>query len=259
MAIDFSKRPSGMSAREYAASILGGTKEQYDSSVLSNLGYKSSKSSSNSSSSYKAKTYDYKDFVDTKPVSAAYDTAKDTYLGTLTALKPRYEELYKQLEAEKTLAAEKEGVLSAEEQTLQKTNLAKRGVSTDTGNQFYTTEKGKLEGQQLLRGKETALQYAGKRLDIAGAESADTRDINTAIANLDLGKATTIAGMVTDAKKTSAQLNSTEAERELQTKLWNKTYEYTKSKDAADLALRKYISEKSSATISVDDDGNITF
>jgi len=244
MAIDYNQRPSGMSRREYAASILGGSKDDYDSS-----GNKASASSSSlKSPSYKAKTYDYKDFVDTKPVSAAYDTAKDTYLGTLTALKPRYEELYKQLEAEKTLAADKETALSGQESTQQKVNLAKRGVSTDTGNQFFTTEAGKLANEQNIRSRETALGFAGKRLDIAGAESDDTRDINTAIANLDLGKATSISNMITAAKTTAAGLNSNESDRALQDAQWNKTFQYTQSKDAADRSLQLYKLAKSEST-----------
>ena len=234
MAIDYNQRPAGMSKREYAASILGGSKEDYNSS-----GNKKS-SSSSSGSTYKAKEFKYTDFVDTKPVESAYAGAKETYLGTLTALKPRYEELYKQLEAEKTLAAEKETALSAEEQTLQKSNIAKRGISTDTGNQFYTTEKGKLQSQQLMRSKETALGFAGKRLDISGAESADTRDITTAIANLDLSKANTISSMITTAKNTAANLNASERARALESAQWEKTYAYNKSKDEADNALSIY-------------------
>ena len=241
MAIDYNQRPAGMSKREYAASILGGSKEDYDSSGnKKSASSSSSKVSSSSGSTYKAKEYKYTDFVDTKPVESAYAGAKETYLTTLTALKPRYEELYKQLEAEKTLAAEKETALAGEEQTLQKSNLAKRGIATDTSNQFYTTEKGKLESQQLMRSKETALQYAGKRLDISGAESADTRDITTAIANLDLSKANTISSMVTAAKNTAANLNSAEASRALESAQWEKTYAYNKSKDEADRALSIY-------------------
>lgn len=255
MAIDFSQRPSGMSKREYAASILGGSRDDYDSS-----GNKiSSSSSSSSGSTYKAKTYDYKDFVDTKSISKAYDSAKSVYTDQLAALKPRYEELYKQLEAEKQLASEKEAAQFAEEGTQQKVNLAKRGVSTDTSNQFYTTEAGKLEKQQNIQSRETALEYAGKRLDISSAQSADERDLNTAIANLGLSKATTIQSIVTDAKKYATQLTTESQNKALETALWNKTYEYTKSKDAADLALRKYIASKNSGTLSVDDNGNITW
>ena len=246
MAIDFNQRASGMSKREYAASILGGSKDQYDSSGnKKSTSSSSSKSSSSGGSSYKPKTYDYKNFVDTKPVAGAYDSAKGVFVEQLTALKPRYEELYKQLQASEQLAVEKEAALSAEEQTLQKANLAKRGVATDTSNQFYTTEKGKLVGQQDMRSRETALGFAGSRLDISGAESADTREISTAVANLDLSKATTIASMITDAKKTAASLNSAESEKALQSAQWEKTFAYTKSKDAADKALEMYKLAKS--------------
>jgi hypothetical protein len=254
MAIDYNQRPAGMSKREYAASVLGGSKEDYTSGGTKKSSSSSSKSSS-SSSTYKAKVYSANDFVDTKPVEQAYTTAKDTYLGTLTALKPRYEELYKQLEAEKTLAAEKETTLSAEEQTTQKSNIAKRGIATDTSNQFYTTEKGKLATQQNMRSQETALGFSGKRLDISGAESADTRDITTAIANLDLGKATTIAGMITAAKTQAANMNQNEKSKEYQSgrdaladAQWEKTFAYTKSKDAADKALELYKLAKSESS-----------
>ena len=256
MAIDYNQRPAGMSKREYAASILGGSKEDYNSSGnKKSSSSSSSKVSSSSGSTYKAKEFKYTDFVDTKPVESAYAGAKETYLGMLTALKPRYEELYKQLEAEKTLAAEKETALSAEEQTTQKANIAKRGISTDTSNQFYTTEKGKLATQQNMRSKETALGFAGKRLDISGAESADTRDITTAIANLDLGKATTISSMITAAKTQAASMNQAEKGKEYQSKRdaiadaqWEKIFAYTQSKDAADKAMELYKLAKSESS-----------
>lgn len=249
MAINFDSRPAGMSKREYAASILGGSKEQYDSSGnVKSSSSSSSKSSSSGSSVYKPVTYAYKNFVDTKPVAQAYDAAKGVFTDQLTALKPRYEELYKQLQASQDLAAEKEAQLSGQESTQQKTDLAKRGISTDTGNTFYNTEADKLQQQQNLRSKETALDYAGKRLDVAGAESADTRDLSTSIANLDLTKATSIASMITDAKKTAATLNASESEKALQSAQWNKTFEYTKSKDAADKALELYKLSKSETT-----------
>lgn len=253
MAINFDQRPSGMSKREYAASILGGSKEDYDSSGnKKSAGSSSSKSSSGST--YKAKEYDVKDFVNTKPVEAAFDSARGVYSDQLVALKPRYEELYKQLEAEKELAAEKETAQFGEEKTQQKVNLAKRGISTDTDNPFYTTEAGKLEKQQTMQSKETSLQYAGKRLDIAGAESADTRDISTAIANLDLSKATTIENMISTAKQFVENLNQTEKGREYQSKRdavadaqWEKTFAFTKSKAEADRALELYKLTKSEA------------
>lgn len=246
MAINFDSRPAGMSRREYAASILGGSKEQYDSQGnMKSSSSSSSKSSSSGSTTYKPVTYDYKNFVDTKPVAQAYDAAKGVFTDQLTALKPRYEELYKQLQASQDLAAEKETQLSGQESTQQKTDLAKRGISTDTGNTFYNTEADKLQQQQNLRSKETALDYAGKRLDVAGAESADTRDLSTSIANLDLTKATSIASMITDAKKTAASLNSSESEKALQSAQWNKTFAYTQSKDAADKALELYKLSKS--------------
>jgi len=241
MAIDFKARPAGMSSREYAASILGGSKEDYTSSGQpKSAGSSSSKTKASSVSAPKVKEVKFTDLVDTKPIEQAYGAAKETYLGTLTALKPRYEALYNQLEAEKTLAAEKETALSAEEKTQQKVNLAKRGVSVDTDNPFYTTEAGKLTKEQTTRSKETALQFAGKRLDISGAESADTRDITTAIANLDLGKANTIQGLVSTAKTAAANLNSAAAERAMQQSQWERTFAYTQSKDAADRALEMY-------------------
>ena len=246
MAIDFNARPAGMSKREYAASILGGSKDSYSSSGQPiSAGSSSSKTKASSVSAPKVKEVKYTDLVDTKPIEKAYGAAKETYLGSLTALKPRYEALYAQLEAEKGLAVEKETALSETEQTQQKVNIAKRGISTDTDNPFFTTEAGKLSKEQNTRLRETVLQFAGKRLDISGAESADTRDITTAIANLDLGKATTIGGMIATAKQSAASLNSAAAERAIQQSQWERTFEYTKSKDAADRALEMYKLAKS--------------
>jgi len=257
MAIDFSKRPAGMSKREYAASILGGTKYQYSSSGKKKSSGSSSKSSYkssglDSSGIYKAKTYDYKDFLDTPRVETAYNSAKDTFLRQLTALKPRYEELYKQLEAEKAVAAEKEARLSEQERTQQKVNIAKRGIAVDTSNPFYTTEAGKLASEQELRSRETALQFANRRMDILNAQAADERDINTAIANLDLNKANTISNMITAAKTQAASMNQAEKEKEYRSKRdaiadaqWEKTFAYTKSKEAADRAFEIYKLAKS--------------
>lgn len=256
MAIDYSQRPAGMSKREFAASVLGGTKEQYDNSgKKKSTGSSSPKVVSKSDGTYKAKEYKYTDFLDTSRVDSAYQGTKETYLGSLTALKPRYEELYKQLEAEKALAQEKETALAGEEQTQQKVNLAKRGVSVDTDNPFYTTEKGKLEKEQNVRSRETALGFAGKRLDISTAQSQDERDINTAIANLDLNKASTIENLISKATDIAENRNSREKQMEYQSKRdkvadeqWQKTFEYTKSKDAADRALDLYKLSKSEST-----------
>ena len=255
MAIDYSQRPSGMSKREYAASILGGSKEDYDSSGNKKSASSSSSKSSKSSSTYKPTEYKYQNFVDTKGVSESFDKARSVYTDQLTALKPRYEELYKQLQESEAITAEKEQQQFGQEQTQQKVNLAKRGVATDTSNQFYTTEAGKLEKQQGLQSRERALEFAGKRLDVSQAQSADERDLNTAIANVDLGKATTIESMISSAKQFVAGLNQTEKGREYQSKRdavadaqWERTFAFTKSKDAADRSLELYKLAKSEAT-----------
>jgi hypothetical protein len=249
MAINYDSRPSGVSKREYAASILGGSKENYDSSGnKKSSSSSSSKSSSSNSSVYKPVTYKSSDFVNTKPVAQAYDSAKTVFTDQLTALKPRYEELYKQLQASQDLTAQKEAQQFGQESTQQKVDLAKRGVSTDTSNSFYNTEAGKLTQQQNIQSKETALDYAGKRLDVSGAESADTRDISTSIANLDLTKANTIANMLTDAKKTAATLNSSELDRAMTDKIAQRTYELTKSEGAANRAQELYKLAKSESS-----------
>lgn len=235
MAIDYSQRPAGMSKREYAASILGGSKSDYDSS-----GNKTSSSGGSFGTTYTPKEYKWKDLVDTKPVEEAFSSARGTYVEQLSALKPRYEELYKQLQAQEELSAEKEQAQFADEKTQQKVDLARRGVSTDSSNPFYAKEADKLTKEQNIQSRETSLAYAGKRLDISGAESADERDINTAIANLDLGKANSITGMINSAKALAANLNSAEADRALQAAQWNKTFEYTQSEDAANRALELY-------------------
>ena len=248
MAIDYSQRPSGMSKREYAASILGGSKEEYDSSGnKKSASSSSSKSSSKSSSTYKPTEYKVKDFVDTKGVSESFDKARGVYVDQLTALKPRYEELYKQLQESEAITAEKEQQQFGQEQTQQKVNLAKRGVSTDTSNQFYTTEAGKLEKQQSLQSRERALEYSGRRLDVSQAQSADERDLNTAIANVDLGKATTIESMISSAKQFVAGLNQTEKGREYQSKRdavadaqYERTLAFNKSEADANRALDIY-------------------
>ena len=256
MAIDYSQRPSGMSKREYAASILGGSKEEYDSSGnKKSASSSSSKSSSKSSSIYKPTEYKAKDFVDTTGVSESFDKARGVYVDQLSALKPRYEELYKQLQESEAITAEKEQQQFGEEKTQQKVNLAKRGVATDTGNQFYTTEAGKLDKQQNLQSRERALEYSGRRLDVSQAQSADERDLNTAIANVDLGKATTIESMISSAKQFVAGLNQTEKGREYQSKRdavadaqWERTFAFTQSKDAADRALDLYKLAKSESS-----------
>lgn len=102
MAIDYSQRPAGMSKREYAASILGGSKSDYDSS-----GNKTSSSGGSFGTTYTPKEYKWKDLVDTKPVEEAFSSARGTYVEQLSALKPRYEELYKQLQAQEELSAKK--------------------------------------------------------------------------------------------------------------------------------------------------------
>jgi hypothetical protein len=241
MAIDYSQRPSGMSKREWWAEQTGNDKYEYPGS--------SDKEENSSSSSYKPKTYDYKDLVDTSGLEKSYSEAKSVYTEQLASLKPRYEELYKQLQAEKELAGEKAEAMSAEEIAQQKRDIAKRGVAATDDNQFYTTEKGKLEKEQDLRDREMELDFAGSRLDISQAESADTRDFTTAIANLDLSKANTITDLISSAKQTAAQLNSSEADRALQSSIWEKQFAYTKSKDEADRALDLYKLSKNESLV----------
>ncbi len=261
--LDFSKRPKGMSRREYAASQYGMNKHDFDfdkrpkgmskreyAASLYGKRVGSGRSSSGGGgggrggTSYRAKKYKASDFVNTKPLEEAYDSAKNIYLGQLTALKPRYEELYKQLEAEKQLMQEKESQQFAEEGTQLKRNLAKRGIATDKSNQFYTDESGRLQKLQNMQSRETALEYAGRRLDIKGAESADERDLSTAVANLDLGKANTITNLITSASQTAAQLNSQEADRALAAAQWEKQFEFTKSEAAANRAAALYRAAK---------------
>lgn len=220
-----------LSGREKWAQQTGRPKEEYPGSKKS--------------SSSKTKTPDYSSFmVDTKPIEKAYSTATESYLTELSALKPRYEQLYQQLEAQKVLQAEKDTALSAEEGTLQKQNIAKRGIAVDDTNQFFTGERSKLQVQQNVRDRETALGFAGKRLEIGGAESADTREINTAIANIGLSKANKIADIVDRNKTTLYNLEKDKKAKEQ----WEKTFAYTKSKDEADRALEKYKANQTAST-----------
>lgn len=243
MAIDYSQRPKGTSKREWWAQQTGGSK--YDFPGVSDSGG----GDDDDYKPYEPKKFDYKDFVDTKPIEKAYSEAKNVYTEQLASLKPRYEELYKQLQAEKELSAEKAEALSAEEISQQKRNLAKRGVASTEDNQFYTEEKGKLQREQELRDRERNLDYERSRLDIAGAESADTRDFTTAIANLDLGKANTITDLVSSAKQTAAGLNSAEADRALTDK-WNRiSTELSKSQAEADRAMELYKLSKQESLI----------
>jgi len=190
------------------------------------------------------------------------------YVDQLAALKPRYEELYKQLQELEAITAEKEQQQFGEEKTQQKVNLAKRGVSTDTSNQFYTTEAGKLEKQQNLQSRERALEYSGRRLDVSQAQSADERDLNTAIANVDLGKANTIQQLLTSAKQFTAGMNQTEkinAYKAIQDKIVNdqteKAFAYQKEKDKRDEELKRYIANlsKSSGNLFSFSDDSISF
>ena len=248
---DYSNRPRGMSRREYWSQQTGRNKSEYKklskreswSQQTGNPKENYVRDINKSTGSFNAPNASQQ-FVDTSRIDKAYGQAKDTYLQELKALTPRYESLYNQLEEEKKLALEKEGVLSAEEQAQQKRNIAKRGIAVDTSNQFYTDEKGKLAKQQLLRSKETALDFAGRRGEIATAESADKRDFTTAIANLDLNKANTIESMIDSAKKMSAS----QRQQDIENAMWQKTFSYNKSKDEADRALQLYKLAKSEAS-----------
>jgi hypothetical protein len=103
-----------------------------------------------------------------------------------------------------------------------------------------------------LQSRERALEYSGRRLDVSQAQSADERDLNTAIANVDLGKANTISNLISSAKQFVAGLNQTERGMEYQSKRdaiadaqWERTFAYTQSKDAADRSLELYKLAKS--------------
>lgn len=232
MNIDFSKRPHGMSKREYWSSITGRPKEEFP-------GYHSR--SSGGGGGYGR--HSYREFLNIEPITKAYDQARQTYLQELQALKPRYEALYNQLENEKNLAMQGQKQLSAEELALQKRNLAKRGIAVDQSNQFYTDEADKLKKQQLLREQETALDYARRRNELATAESADRRDFATAISNLDISKANTIQDMINKARSFANIANREERlarQQEFENAMKQKIFEYNKSKDEADRALQMY-------------------
>lgn len=250
----------GQSDREYWASITGQDKHNYPGSSSSKKSSSSSDDFDSVMKGYKEKKFSYNaDPKITAPVNAAYDSAKKTYLDMLPALKPRYEELYAQLEAEKGLAAEKEAQLSAEEIATNKKMMATRGVEVTSANQGYMAEEGKLKNLQNMRSRETELGYASKRLDISGAESADMRDINSAVAGLELDRAKTINDIITNDKtfqygifrdsvaddqwKRSMNYNVIKDKKAEQQ--WKMTFQYTKDKDAADRSLEYYKLAKS--------------
>jgi hypothetical protein len=254
----------GQSDREYWASITGQDKKNFPGS--GGGGSSSSKSSGSSSNldsvmdGYKAKKFNYNEnSAITSPVNSAYDAAKKTYLDMLPALKPRYEELYAQLEAEKGLAAEKNAQLSGEELSANKKALAARGVEVTSANQGFTAEEGKLKSLQATRDQETNLGFSRERLNVAGAEAADTRDINSAVAGLELDRAKTINDIVTNDKnfqygifrdsvaddqwKRSMNYNVIKDKNAEQQ--WKMTFQATQDNAAADRSLEYYKLAKS--------------
>ncbi len=250
---DYSNRPHGTSRREYWAQQTGQSKENYKKlskrerwSAITGQSKENYVNNNNNSTQQTSDTFNqqqpqqqqttYKDFFNPSGVNKVYDNAKKTYLSELKALTPRYEALYKQLESEKQLSQQQNQNLSGEELAQQKRNIAKRGIAVDNSNQFYTTQENKLKEKENQRAQATDLSYAGKRLDISGAESADKRDFSTTIANLDINRQNTIENMLRSAKSESASMNQNSIKNEM----WNKTFNYNKSKDEANRALRIY-------------------
>jgi len=253
----------GQSDREYWAGITGQDKKNYPGSGGGSSSSKKSSSGSDFDSvmdGYKAKKFSYSENPTvTQPVNAAYDSAKKTYLDMLPALKPRYEELYAQLEAEKGLAAEKNAQLSGEEISSNKKALAARGIEVTGANQGYVSEENKLKSLQATRDQETNLSFNRERLNVVGAEAADTRDINSAIAGLELDRAKTINDIITNDKnfqygvfrdsvaddqwKRSMNYNVIKDKKAEQQ--WKMTFQQTQDNAAADRALEYYKLAKS--------------
>ena len=202
-------------------------------------------------------------------INKAYEEAKKTYLDFLPSLRPRYDELRKQLAESQAITLQKEEKMAEEEQAQLKRNVARKGLEVSGENQFYTGEKAKLAEQEALRERETRLGFAGKRLEIETAESQDIRDIRSMVAGLSIDQAKALRAIteynkefeyramrdkVADKqwkesftyqkmrdriadkqwKKSFSYQKKLDKEAERQ---WKKTFAYTKDKDTADRAL----------------------
>jgi hypothetical protein len=159
-------------------------------------------------------------------IDKAYSEAKKQYTSMLPALSSRYSDLYTQLENERTVAQQQNTSLAGTEQTQLKSVLAKRGLDVNSSNPYYAGESSKLTGSQNLRSQATDVQYAGVKANTALDETKSILSVKSAIAD-------TIIGESKDLTAASQ---------------WQKAFDYTKSKDAADRALEIYKASKSTSS-----------
>lgn len=194
-------------------------------------------------------------------INKAYEEAKKTYLDFLPSLRPRYDDLRKQLAESQAITLEKEAGIAGEEHAQLKRGIAKKGLEVSSEDQFYMGERTKLSKSHTLTERETRLGFAGKKLEVETAESQDIRDIRSMVAGLSVDQAKAIRSVVeydkefeyrlsrdkvTDAqwKKSFSYQKKLDKKSESQ---WKKTFAYTKDSDTADRALAYARLAKSSA------------
>lgn len=199
-------------------------------------------------------------------VNSAYQGAANTYLSMLPALQVKYQNLYNQLEAEKANAITQNAALSGTEQTQQKKDLASRGLEVSSGNSYFANEQNKLVASQTQRDQNTALGYSGKEVDLSGQATTESQGIADKLAGLTTENAKAVQSIVDttnsmkqaqkfhdDAIKQAKEAAKATLKQNKQSQTnWDKTFAYTKTKDAADRALEMYKANKTAGNSAAD-------
>ena len=184
-------------------------------------------------------------------VDSAYEEAKQVYQEMLPSLNIRYSDYLNQLAGEQSVAQQRNQQLSTAEEIAQKNEIAKRGLEVSTGSTFYANQANKLKEGQGVRATETDLAFSRERLSTEAQRAQEENAIKSAVAGLTTEKANTLYSIIDTEKSRIAQVlegaqadsqfmysASYQKERDKIADDWSREmFEYTKSQDAAQLAL----------------------
>ncbi len=148
-------------------------------------------------------------------VDKSYDEAIGVYKDMLPSLKPKYDAIVASIDQEKAAALVEDTALAGKEDQALKARVASRGLDVNTGNSFFTTQDNEQQALQNSRAYGTGAKFETLKATTRGEQVSNENTIKSAISTLLTQKGT--------AKQ--AQAN------------WQATFDFTKSKDAADRAI----------------------
>ena len=184
-------------------------------------------------------------------VSKAFGEAKKTYLDMLPSLQPRYQSLLDQISKERGVAEARDVKQSQQELLNLKSETAKRGLAVSDSSGYFAGQKSKLGEEQATRATETGLKFGREKLGVEEARTSEERAIKGAVADLTTQESGILAGILsTEKSRVAGIFDKAEQDKQFAQSLqynrernaiadeqWNKTFQFTQDKEAADKTL----------------------